>query len=47
MCCFCLLVSMKQIVTPNFSLLYLHFNDMNNLKGGGGIAMNIILKNHN
>ena len=32
MCSFCLLTSMEQIPIPNCSLLYLHSNDMNNLK---------------
>ena len=31
MCKFCLLTSMELIPIPNFSLLYLHSNDMNSL----------------
>ena len=29
---FCLLASMKRILIPNCSILYLHSNDMNSLK---------------
>ena len=46
---FCLLTSMKLILIPNCSSLYLHSNDVNSLKSlllNKVIAINIIIKTH-